>query len=62
MKFYFHIVTRLYIFILIEQLPIKLKFLSEKKEKFTDLQSILIFELNQMNSDKVIDGRAGFAV
>ena len=33
MKFYFNIVTRLYIFIFVEQLPIKLKFLSEKKRK-----------------------------
>ena len=26
------------------------------------LLSILIFELNQMNSDKIMDGRVGFAV
>ena len=34
----------------------------KKNEKCTSLLEILIFELNQMNSDNAIDGRFGFAV
>ena len=54
MKFYFYIFPRLYISIFIEQLT--------NKEKYTGLLSTLIFELNQMNSDKIMDGRVGFVV
>ena len=52
----------LYISIIIEQLTIKFKLLSEKKkEKCEGLLSTLIFELNQMNSDKIMDIRVVFA-
>ena len=62
MKLYFNIFPRLYIPIIIEQLTNKFTFLSEKKEKCTGLLSTLIFQLNQMNADKIMDGRVGFAV
>ena len=42
--------------------PIKVKFLAEKKEKCTGLLPTLISELNQMTSDKIMDGRFGFEV
>ena len=38
---------------------IKFTFLSEKKENCTGLLSTSIFELKQMNSDKVMDGGGG---
>ena len=40
--------------------PIKFKFLSEKREKCTGLLSTLIFELKQMTSSKIMDGRVDF--
>ena len=41
---------------------LKIKFFSEKKEKYPGLLSALIFELFQMNSDKIMDRRVGFRV
>ena len=60
MKFYFYILPRLYISIIIEQLTNKVHVFVRKK--CTGLLTTLIFEVNQMNSDKIMDGRAGFAV
>ena len=73
MKFYFKIHPRLYPFkalagnhyisSILNNWPIKFKFLSEEnKEKCRDLLSILIFELNQKNSVKIMDGRDDFEV
>ena len=61
MKLYFYILPRLYISIIIEQLANKVQVFVRKKEKRTGLLSTLIFELNQMNSNKIIDGGVGFA-
>ena len=62
MKFYFYILPRLYISFIIEQLTNKVRVFVRKKEKCTVLPSSLIFDLNQMNSDKIMDGRVCFAV
>ena len=61
MKLYFYILPRLYISIIIEQLANKVQVFVRKKEKRIGLLSTLIFELNQMNSNKIIDGGVGFA-
>ena len=49
------------IFIIIEQLTNEVQ-VFVRKEKCMGLLSTLIFELNQMNSDKIVDGRIGFEV
>ena len=56
MKFYFYILPRLYISFIIEQLTDKVRVFVRKKENCTVLPSSLIFDLNQMNSDKIMDG------
>ena len=59
MKFYFSILPRFSI--IIEQLTNKVQaFVRKKTPKCTGLMSILIFELNQMNSDKITDGIGHF--
>ena len=62
MKFCFKILPKLYISIIIEQLTNKVQVFLRKKEKYTGLLSTLICELNQMNSDKIMDGKVGFKV
>ena len=63
MKFYCYILSRLYISIIIEQLTNNVLVFVRKKEKCTGLLSDLLkVELNQMNSDKIVDGRVGVSV
>ena len=59
MNFYFYILPGLYISIIIEQLTNKVQVFVRK---YSGLLSTIIFELNQMNSDKIMDGRVGFVV
>ena len=59
-KFYFEIPPQLYISLVIQQLTSKFKILSEKNEKLTGLLSTLIFELNEINSNNIMDGRPCF--
>ena len=54
-KFYFSILPRLYIPIIIEQFTNKV-LKNRKEEKSTGLLSTLIFELNEMKSDKIMVG------
>ena len=61
-KFYFEILPRLYISLVIQQLTSKFKILSEKNEKLTGLLSTLIFELNEINSNNIMDGRPRFPI
>ena len=51
-----------YLFIpfVIEQLSTKGQVFVRRKEKWKDGLSALIFELNLMNSDKIMDGTVGF--
>ena len=62
MKFYFSVLPRLYISIIIEPLTNKVQVFVIEKEKCTGLVSILTIELNQMKSDKIMDGAVGFEV
>ena len=52
-----------YISIIIEQLTNKFQvFFRKKRGRCTGLHSTLIFELNQMNSVKIMDGSVSFAI
>ena len=63
MIFYFYILSRLYISIIIlNHWSIKFNLLLEKKKNTQTYYTTLIFELNQMNSEKIMDGRVGFVV
>ena len=62
MKFYFYIFPKLNISIIIEQMTNKVHVFVRKKRKNYSLMSTLMFELNQMNSGKIMDERVGFAV
>ena len=62
-KLYFYVLPRVYISIIIEQLTSKVQvFATKKKDKSPGLLSTLTFELNQVNSSKIMDGRVGFEV
>ena len=68
-KFYFYLLPRLYISIIIEQIIILQQIITNynqvfvtKKRKMHKLMSILLLELNQMSSDKIMDGRVVFTV
>ena len=49
-KFYFCILRRFYVSIIVEKLTNKVQFFVTKKENCTVLLPTLIFELNQMSS------------
>ena len=61
MKLYFYNLLRLYISIIIEQLNNKVQVFIRKKKR-AGLLAILTFELNQMNSENIMEGRVGFVV
>ena len=62
MKFYRHILSRLYIFIITKQLTNKVQDFVGKKGKCTGLVSILIFELRLMSLENIINEKVGFEV
>ena len=61
-KCYFYILPRLFISNITEPLTNKVQVFVRRKEKCTDLLSILTFELNQMNSGNIMNGKVGFKV
>ena len=61
MKFYFYIVPRLYICNVIEKLTNKVQVFVRKKTKMHRL-TFNIFELNEMNAGKIMDGRVASEV